>query len=134
MPELVELVARIYTFGTKTRARTHWAHGAIAFAISLLVTLGAHLVVFRWLTLFGGLSGAASWLLAGSYGLVAGASFYTNREIEQGIRKWLSGRVEGVDVYFRDQDPRWDVFAAWIGSALPGPLLAFGPDLLAFVF
>jgi cobalamin biosynthesis protein CobD/CbiB len=127
----VEIVARIIAWTLEKPSRTHVAHGVLAGGISLVVTLAVHTLVFRWLTLFGSLSGWAGWLLAGSYGFLAGAGFYALRETEQGIRAWTAGRVPGLDHYYRQHDPKWDVFAALIGAAVPPPLLAFGPDLLA---
>lgn len=130
----VEIAARLYAWGTATDRRTHWMHGTIAAVlISLPVTFAAHTLVFRWVALAGGTPAWASWLVAGSYGLVAAGAAYSFRESAEGFRRWISGELGGVDAHFESRDARWDVFAAWIGGAVPGPAIAFLPDLVAAI-
>lgn len=133
----VEIAARVYNFFSKTDARSHWGHGLLAFGLlSLPLTIALHFVLLLVLAPFGALPPRwVLWLLAGSFGTVAGGYAYTFRELEQKARRWLSGEIPSIVVGFRESsDARWDVFAAWIGAAIPGPLLAFGPDLLALIF
>jgi hypothetical protein len=129
----VEIAATLYSWGVATDARTHVAHGLLACLISLAVTLVAHTLLPRWLTLAGHMPGWIGWLIAGSYGWVAGVAAYGWRELEEEFRRWISGQIPSVPAGFRDHDTRWDVIAAAIGAAVPGPALAFLPDLVAAV-
>lgn len=127
----VEIAARLYAWGMATDARTHVAHGVLAGLIALVVTLLAHTLLFRWMALFGDMSAAGAWLVSGSYGWVAGTAAYAWRELEEEFREWVSGEIPSIPHGFREHDTRWDVIGAAIGAAVPGPALAFLPDLVA---